>query len=210
MRHHDRRPPGFPGRPLLVMSLPVLSCHVLSCPALLSGRDVSPAVILRKGGSPLIFLNGGADVHLSDVYAFGRLFSGVYVSRKYIHPAILPHAGICSGTRCNYLRTRCFWRCLTINCLQLAQVRRSMSLRRLKNRRFRKICLRMACKAVFAKPSVPRFLHRGRAASATDKLYHTRHFCHTCQFCHFSFSVISPFSTISPSRPTLPFTHDSS
>ena len=146
----------------------------------------------------------------------GDCFSGVYVSRRHIHPAILPHSGICSGTRCNYLRTRCFWRCLTINCLQLAQVRRSMSLRRLKNRRFQKICLWVACKAVFAKPSVPRFLHRGRAASATDKLYHTRHFCHTCQFCHFplfchfSFSVISPFSAISPCRPVLSFTHDSS
>ena len=204
--------PDFPDG--LFLSCLFLSCPVMSCPVPhCCPAGTSPAVIVRKGGSPLIFLNGGADVHLSDVYAFGRLFSGVYVSRKYIHPAILPHAGICSGTRCNYLRTRCFWRCLTINCLQLAQVRRSMSLRRLKNRRFRKICLRMACKAVFAKPSVPRFLHRGRAASATDKLYHTRHFCHTgqfCHFCHFSFSVISPFSTISPVRPTLPFTHDSS
>ena len=123
---------------------------------------------------------------------------GIYIRQYYCH------SGICSGTRCNYLRTRCFWRRLTINCLQLAQVRRSMSLRRLKNRRFQKICLWVACKAVFAKPSVPRFLHRDRAASATDKLYHTRHFCHTCQFCHFSFSVISPFLSFPPFLPFLP------
>ena len=123
---------------------------------------------------------------------------GIYIRQYYLH------SGICTGTRCNYLRTRCFWRRLTINCLQLAQVRRSMSLRRLKNRRFQKICLWVACKAVFAKPSVPRFLHRDRAASATDKLYHTRHFCHTCQFCHFSFSVISPFLSFPPFLPFLP------
>ena len=111
----------------------------LSCPV--RSRTVSPAGMspgqLSSEREPAdLFLNGGADVHLSDVYAFGRLFSGIYVSRRHIHPAILPHSGICSGTRCNYLRTRCFWRCLTINCLQLAQVRRSMSLRRPKNRRF--------------------------------------------------------------------------
>ena len=124
---------------------------------------------------------------------------GIYIRQYYLH------SGICTGTRCNYLRTRCFWRRLTINYLQLAQVRKSMSLRRLKNRRSPKICLRVACKAVFVKPSVPRFLHRGRAASATGKLYHTRHFC------HFSFSVIPPPpSTISPFSPTLPFTHHSS
>ena len=128
---------------------------------------------------------------------------GIYIRQYYLH------SGICTGTRCNYLRTRCFWRRLTINCLQLAQVRRSMSLRRLKNRRFQKICLWVACKAVFAKPSVPRFLHRDRAASATDKLYHTRHFCHTCQFCHFSFSPPPP-SSISPSTPTFPLTPHSS
>ena len=109
---------------------------------------------------------------------------GIYIRQYYLH------SGICTGTRCNYLRTRYFWRRLTINYLQLAQVRKSMSLRRLKNRRSPKICLWVACKAVFAKPAVPGFLHRGRAASATDKLCHTRHFCHTCQFCHFSFSVI--------------------
>ena len=83
---------------------------------------------------------------------------------------------------CKNLGTGCFWRYLTVNYLQLAQVRRSMFLRRLKNRLFRKICLWAACKADFAKPVVPRFLHRGRAAFATDKL------CHT-----YRGSVISPF-----------------
>ena len=43
--------------------------------------------------------------------------------------------------RCNYLGTWYFWKGITANCLQLARVRRSVFLRRPKNRRFRKMCL---------------------------------------------------------------------
>ena len=101
--------------------------------------------------------------------------------------------------RCKNLGTGCFWRCLTVNCLQLAQVRRSVFLRRPKNRMSRKMCLGVACKAVFTKPSVPRFLHRARAAFATGqplplgslrhrhKLYHNCQFCQPCRLCHFFF-----------------------
>ena len=71
------------------------------------------------------------------------------------------------------LGTGYFLKYLTGNCLQLAQVRRSVFLRRPKNRLFRKICLWAACMAVFTKPVVPKFLHRGRAVFVTDKLCHT-------------------------------------
>ena len=108
--------------------------------------------------------------------------------------------------RCNYLGTWCFWRCLAVNCLQLAQVRRSVFSRRPKNIRFGKMCLWIACMADFTKSSVPRFLHRGRQPSlptnsampaisvipvisaipATSVSFLL--FCHFCHFCHFFFS----------------------
>ena len=58
---------------------------------------------------------------------------------------------------CKNLGTGCFWRYLTVNYLQLAQVRKSMFLRRPKNRLFRKYASERPARPILQNPLFPGF-----------------------------------------------------